>query len=43
MTNTLNLSAARQDYLEVILNLTEKQEKVRITEFVFKANIYYLP
>jgi DtxR family Mn-dependent transcriptional regulator len=39
MTGTLNLSAARQDYLEVILNLTEKQDKVRITDIAATLGI----
>ena len=39
MTSILNLSAARQDYLEVILNLTEKQDKVRITDIAATLGI----
>lgn len=39
MTNELNLSAAREDYLEVILNLTEKQDRVRITDIAATLGI----
>ncbi|HAG08053.1 MAG TPA: ferrous iron transporter A [Desulfotomaculum sp.] len=39
MTGPLNLTPAREDYIEVILNLTEKQEKVRITDIAAKLGI----
>lgn len=35
----MDVSASMQDYLEVILNLTENEESVRVTDIANKLNI----
>ncbi len=39
MTNTFDLSSALEDYLEVILELDEKKEEIRVTDIAKRLNI----
>jgi len=39
LTSTLTISAAMQDYLEVILELTEKEDIVRVTDIAAKLGV----